>query len=234
MRQFRAAGRPGGRRRSRRSRRRAGRTAVAAGSPWASWSRSPPGAVWAWRAGVFSPAASSGSGQQGAAASATRPVTRHDISATTPVTATLGYAASYQVTGQGSGTLTWLPSAGAVIRQGHVLYKVDNGSPVALLYGSVPAWRGLSEGLTGQDVSQLNHDLVALGDADRADIVAEGWDYYSWETAVGVENLESRIFAAHRRLYAGRIRSFPHRAVLPGRCRAPLAARRDWASNVGA
>jgi hypothetical protein len=151
------------------------------------------GAVWAWRAGVFSPAASSGSGQQGATAPATRAVTRQDISATTPVTATLGYAASYQVTGQGSGTLTWVPSAGAVIGQGQVLYKTDNGTPVALLYGSVPAWRDLSEGLTGQDVSQLNHDLVALGDADRADIVAEGWDYYSWETAVGVENLETHL-----------------------------------------
>jgi hypothetical protein len=150
------------------------------------------GAVWAWRAGVFSPV-SSGSGQQGAPAPATRPVTRQDISATTPVTATLGYAASYQVTGQGSGTLTWVPSAGAVIGQGQVLYKTDNGTPVALLYGSVPAWRDLSEGLTGQDVSQLNHDLVALGDADRADIVAEGWDYYSWETAVGVENLETHL-----------------------------------------
>jgi hypothetical protein len=150
------------------------------------------GAVWAWRAGVFSPV-SSGPGQQGAAAPATRPVTRQDISATTPVTATLGYAASYQVTGQGSGTLTWVPSAGAVIGQGQVLYKTDNGTPVALLYGSVPAWRDLSEGLTGQDVSQLNHDLVALGDADRADIVAEGWDYYSWETAVGVENLETHL-----------------------------------------
>ena len=150
------------------------------------------GAVWAWRAGVFSPV-SSGSGQQGAPAPATRPVTRQDISATTPGTATLGYAASYQVTGQGSGTLTWVPSAGEVIGQGQVLYKTDNGTPVALLYGSVPAWRDLSEGLTGQDVSQLNHDLVALGDADRADIVAEGWDYYSWETAVGVENLETHL-----------------------------------------
>ena len=68
-------------------------------------------------------------------------MTRQDISATTPVTATLGYAASYQVTGQGSGTLTWVPSAGAVIGQGQVLYKTDNGTPVALLYGSVPAWR---------------------------------------------------------------------------------------------
>jgi hypothetical protein len=150
------------------------------------------GAVWAWRAGVFSPASSSGSGQQ-QGAPATGPVTRQNIFATTPVAATLGYAGSYQVTGHGSGTLTWVPSVGAVIRQGQVLYKTDNGSPVALLYGSVPAWRSLSEGLTGQDVSQLNHDLVALGDADRADIVAEGWDFYSWETAVGVENLETHL-----------------------------------------
>ena len=148
-------------------------------------------AVWAGRAGVFSPTASSAAKPQGAPATAV--VARQDIAATTPVTATLGYAASYQVTGQGSGTLTWVPSAGAVIGQGQVLYKTDNGTPVALLYGSVPAWRDLSEGLTGQDVSQLNHDLVALGDADRADIVAEGWDYYSWETAAGVENLETHL-----------------------------------------
>ena len=81
------------------------------------------GAVPAWRAGVFSPAASSGSGQQGAPAPATRPVTRQDLAATTPVTATLGYAGSYPVTGQGGGTLTWLPPAGQVISQGQVLYK---------------------------------------------------------------------------------------------------------------
>jgi hypothetical protein len=120
-------------------------------------------------------------------------VTRQDLTATTPVPATLGYAGSYTVTGQGGGTLTWLPSAGQVIRQGQVLYKTGNGSPVVLLYGSVPDWRALSEGLTGQDVTQLNHDLVRLGYASRADVVALGWDYYSWETAVGVQNLEEHL-----------------------------------------
>jgi hypothetical protein len=64
---------------------------------------------------------------------------------------------------------------------------------VALLYGSVPAWRALGEGVTGQDVSQLNHDLVTLSYADRADIVALGWDYYSWETAYGVQQLEEHL-----------------------------------------
>ena len=150
------------------------------------------GAVSAWRAGVFPPAASSGPGQ-GAPPSATAAVTRQDIAATTPLTATLGYAGSYPVTGQGGGTLTWLPSAGQVIRQGQALYKTGSGSPVVLLYGSVPDWRPLGEGVTGEDVSQLNHDLVALGDADSPDISALGWDYFSWETAAGVEKLQSAL-----------------------------------------
>jgi hypothetical protein len=152
------------------------------------------GLVWAWRAGVFSPAPSSGAGGQGAPPpAATAAVTRQDIEAVTPVSATLGYAGSYRVTGQGSGTLTWLPSPGQVIRQGQVLYKTGNGSPAVLLYGSVPAWRALYEGTTGRDVSQLNHDLVDLGYANRADVVALGWDYYSWETAYGVQRLEEHL-----------------------------------------
>jgi hypothetical protein len=151
------------------------------------------GAVLAWRAGVFSPAASSGAGPPGSPPPATTAVTRQDIAATTPVTATLGYAGSYPVRGQGGGTLTWLPPAGRVIRPGHALYETDNGSPVVLLYGSVPDWRALDEGVTGEDVSQLNHDLVALGDADSADISALGWDYFSWKTAAGVAKLQSHL-----------------------------------------
>jgi hypothetical protein len=151
------------------------------------------GAVAGWRAGVFSPAATPGAGGQGAPAPATAAVTRQDLAATTPVTATLGYAGSYPVTGHGGGTLTWLPPAGQVIRQGQVLYETDNGSPVVLLYGSVPDWRPLDEGITGQDVAQLNHDLVALGDADSADISALGWDYFSWETRAGVQKLEEHL-----------------------------------------
>jgi hypothetical protein len=93
---------------------------------------------------------------------------------------------------RGSGTLTSLPPAGQVISQGQVLYRTD-GSPVVLLYGSVPAWRAMDMGISGPDVSQLNHDLVDLGYADRADIVALGWDYYSWETAYAVQRLEEHL-----------------------------------------
>ena len=97
---------------------------------------------------------------------------REDLSATTPVSATLGYAGTYRVTGHGGGTLTWLPSPGQVISQGQVLYQTDNGSPVVLLYGSVPDWRDLAEGVTGQDVSQLNHDLVRSATPSSSDIAA--------------------------------------------------------------
>jgi multidrug efflux pump subunit AcrA (membrane-fusion protein) len=151
------------------------------------------GAVAGWQAGVFSPAASPGAGEQGAPAPATAAVGRENITATTPVNATLGYAGSYLVTGRGGGTLTWLPSAGQVISQGQALYRVDNGSPVVLLYGGVPDWRALEEGVTGADVTQLNHDLVALGDAGSAEVSAPGWDYFSAQTAAGVAKLQSAL-----------------------------------------
>jgi hypothetical protein len=150
------------------------------------------GVVAVWTAGVFSPAASSGPGQQGAPP-ATAAVTRQDLAATTPVTATLGYAGSYTVTGHGGGTLTWMPPARTVIRPGQVLYKTDNGSPVVLLSGNVPDWRAMSAGITGQDVTQLNHDLVKLGYANGPDISALGWDYYSWETTYAVQQLEEHL-----------------------------------------
>jgi hypothetical protein len=74
-----------------------------------------------------------------------------------------------------------------------VLYRTGNGSPVVLLYGSVPDWRAMPEGIMGADVSQLNHDLVALGDAGRAEVTAAGWDYYSSATAYGVQQLQEHL-----------------------------------------
>ena len=146
----------------------------------------------AWSAGAFRSQDSPGDAQ-GPPPPATRAVVREDLSSTTPVTATLGYADSYTVRGQAGGALTWLPAAGQVIGQGQALYRVDNGTPVVLLYGPVPAWRTLDEGLTGADVTQLNHDLVALGYASSPDISALGWDYFSWETQDAVQQLESAL-----------------------------------------
>ncbi len=147
------------------------------------------GAGIAWAAGAFGSAGPPAPGP-GAPAPATKPVVREALSSQIPVNATLGYSGSYLVQGRG-GVLTWLPPVGRVIRQGQVLYRVDNGTPVLLLYGRAPAWRALGEGLTGADVSQLNHDLVALGYASGPQVSALGWDYFSWRTGNGVRRLES-------------------------------------------
>ena len=45
----------------------------------------------------------------------------------------------------------------------------------------------------GEDVTQLNHDLVDLGYANSSDINALGWDYYSWETQYAVEQMEEDL-----------------------------------------
>jgi multidrug efflux pump subunit AcrA (membrane-fusion protein) len=83
-----------------------------------------------------------------------------------------------------------------VTRHGQVLYRVD-GAPVVLLYGSTPTYRPLAEGLTaadvtGSDVAQLNHDLVALGYVDKA-AVESAWDEFNWATKAGVDQLQAHL-----------------------------------------
>jgi hypothetical protein len=138
---------------------------------------------------------SSGSGGNGSATSLAM-VTRGSLSQQTQVNGTLGYAGSYTVLGQAHGMVTWLPALGQVIQQGQVLYRVD-GAPVVLLYGSTPAYRALAAGataadVTGADVAQLNHDLVALGYVDKADVDA-AWDEFNWATKAGVEKLQNHL-----------------------------------------
>jgi len=106
------------------------------------------------------PAASSGV-QDNGAATATVPVARRTLSSQRNVAGTLGYAGSYAILGQGGGTITWLPSAGRVIRQGQELYGL-NGSPVILLYGSIPAYRTLAEGTTASGSSTATWSLSAM------------------------------------------------------------------------
>jgi peptidoglycan hydrolase-like protein with peptidoglycan-binding domain len=153
-------------------------------------------------------------------------VTRQPLSSQTQVSATLGYADSYDVTGQGGGTLTWLPPAGQVIRQGGVLYRVNNGTPVFLLYGAVPMWRALSEGLTGADVRQLNRDLVALGYASKSELDPRS-DYFGPETAYALELLQAHLGLARTgSLSPGRAVFLPSAIRVtgaPGRLDGPAA-----------
>ena len=142
-------------------------------------------------------------------------VSRRTLSSQSQVTATLGYAGAFTVVNQtggsssgaggaagagggaggggtgSSGTYTSLPWVGKKIRQGRTIYGVD-GQPVLMLYGRVPAYRSLSEGMTGADVEQLNTDLVALGYATRSEIEPAS-DAFTWQTAVALERLQARL-----------------------------------------
>jgi hypothetical protein len=159
-------------------------------------------------AGVFSAAKPAGSGN--AYATGTYTVRRGLLTEQAQETGTLGGAGSYTVVvpgsssgsgggggpasaGSGAQTFTWLPQPGKIIRQSQVLYEV-NQTPVVLLYGTVPAYRDLSEGMTGADVRELNTGLVKLGYATAAALgPVSGWDYFSSETAYALELLQSHL-----------------------------------------
>jgi hypothetical protein len=156
-------------------------------------------------AGVFSspkPAASNNG-----YATATATVARGSLTEQTQEDATLGDAGSYTVvvpgssgsggsagaSGSGASTFTWLPSAGQTIRQGQAIYQVS-GTPVVLLYGNTPAYRDLSQGMTGTDVTELNTDLVTLGYATAAALgPRSGWEYFSGETAYALGLLQAHL-----------------------------------------
>ena len=138
-----------------------------------------------------------GSPSAGAAASSYRTaiatVARRSLVSQTPVDATMGYAGSWNVVNQATGTFTALPPAGRVVRQGQMIYQVS-GAPVVLLYGHVPAWRDLSEGVTGPDVTELSAALVRLGYASAAAMgPRSGWDYFSAETAYALGLLQAHL-----------------------------------------
>ncbi len=97
----------------------------------------------------------------------------------------------YSVINQARGTYTTLPAAGQVVRQGDVLYRV-NDSPVGLLYGSTPAYRTLSAGATGPDVTELNADLVALGYAPRTQLAPSSSSFTS-ATTTALEKLQAAL-----------------------------------------
>jgi hypothetical protein len=122
---------------------------------------------------IVNPFASGGSSRPGVAGNADptslATVARQALSSQTQVSATLGYAGSYSVVNQAAGTVTAVPAVGQVVSQGQLLYQVS-GAPAVLLYGSTPAYRTLSYGMSGLDVQELNADLVSLGYATSSEL----------------------------------------------------------------
>jgi hypothetical protein len=93
----------------------------------------------------------------------TASVTRRTLSESSTVSGTLGYGTTLELYDRLGGTFTWLPSVGAVIARGGTLWRIDD-LPVVLMYGSVPAYRTLKQGVSdGPDVTELNENLIELG-----------------------------------------------------------------------
>jgi peptidoglycan hydrolase-like protein with peptidoglycan-binding domain len=97
-----------------------------------------------------------------------------------------------QATARLDGSVTWLPAVGAIVQQGQPLYAVG-GRPVVLLYGDVPAYRQFTVGVSGEDVRQLERDLIALGFAAPANLAVDGGftgadaaAVSRWQAALGV------------------------------------------------
>jgi hypothetical protein len=146
----------------------------------------------AWAAGAFRADSHPSSGvADNAFPTALATVTLGSLSSQQHVNATLGYAGSYSVLNHATGEYSQLPSTGQIIRRGQVLYRVS-GDPVVLLYGRVPSYRALSEGMSGADVRQLNANLVALGYATSSELDPSS-DYFSSETAYAFELYQDHL-----------------------------------------
>ncbi|MGH2947841.1 MAG: peptidoglycan-binding protein [Solirubrobacteraceae bacterium] len=150
---------------------------------------------------VLDPLSSGESGTSVASArpAATATIAQGPLSSQVYQNGTLGYAARadgspYSVIDQAAGTLTRLPVAGDVIGCGEVLYRVEN-VPVALLCGRTPAYRALSEGMSGPDVRQLNRNLVDLGYAKRSTLDRDS-SFFGSRTANALARLQEDLGVA--------------------------------------
>src|SRR5262245_36686985 len=86
----------------------------------------------------------------------TAAVTLGDVTERVAVAGTLGYAGTYSVVSQlPAGVLTAIGEPGSVVKRGERLFAVS-GSAAVLLFGTTPAYRDFSAGMSdGADVRAL-------------------------------------------------------------------------------
>ena len=98
-----------------------------------------------------------------AASTSTATVKTTDLVETTTYDGVLTYGDSRTVKSKAMGTVTWLPAAGAKVKQGERLYDVNETSSY-LMIGKIPMYRTLQNGVAdGADIKHLETDLHALG-----------------------------------------------------------------------
>lgn len=124
----------------------------------------------------------------------TAPIENRVIENTVVLRGEVGYADSVAVTidaagGEAKAVVTGqVPAVGAVFNAGNVALEVA-GRPVIVLPGDLPAYRSLSIGMRGPDVSQLKQALGALGYA-TGDM---NTDTFDWDTAAGLGALYEQL-----------------------------------------
>lgn len=120
----------------------------------------------------------------------TATVKRRNLVETDTESGTITHANTQTVYGRLGGTITWLPSVGQLIKPGHRLYEVD-GQPVILMNGTTPAYRDLDSGDShGQDVLQLNRNLVKLGFNPDRIVIDDAWQA---ATTAGVQAFQASL-----------------------------------------
>lgn len=126
----------------------------------------------------------------GPAAATTTPtgtakVERTDLVDQQTFTGSLGYGATAHLVNHLTGTVTSTAAAGSTVDRGQVLYAI-NTAAVYLMFGKIPAYRDLASGVTdGDDVKELQENLIALGYGKTYNLVADG--HFDWYTTDAVQ-----------------------------------------------
>jgi hypothetical protein len=144
-------------------------------------------------------------------------VQRTDLSSTVLAEGTLGYTPSAPVVNELSGTYTNVLAPGTVVQVGQVLARVNN-TPVVLMVGPVPAWRPFAPGMPdGPDVTELETNLIALGEAHG--LLAEAGPHFDAAAMAAVDRLQVALGEAP----TGTI-GFGEVAFVPGAVRIAAAS----------
>ena len=133
----------------------------------------------------------------------TTKVTQETLLDTSTTAGELGFGPTTTASNRLSGTVTKLPSVGDIVIRGKSLYEVDD-MPVTLMYGALPAYRELRDGVEGADVEQLEANLTALGytgfDVDEEFTSTTAAAVEQWQEDLGLDEtgvvaLGSVVFA---------------------------------------
>jgi peptidoglycan hydrolase-like protein with peptidoglycan-binding domain len=133
----------------------------------------------------------------------TTKVSQETLLDTSTTAGELGFGTATTASSRLAGTVTKLPSVGDTVKRGESLYEVDD-VPVTLMYGSLPAYRELKDGVEGADVEQFEANLAALGytgfDVDEeftsnTAAAVERWQEDRGLEETGVVPLGSVVFA---------------------------------------